>query len=380
MTRSIDLRRLQESLRALAQPLQTRNLLLPNRFAMAPMTRLNSPGGAPTAENANHYAARAAGGVGTIITEGILLDDPSAGFSHRIPRLNAPDSQAGWIALVQAVKGHGSRIIAQLWHTGGARGESPSYHPTSAPRSPSGLGLDGERIGPALSVDQMERLVGDYAQSAVRAQQLGFDGVEIHGAHGYLLDEFLWSRTNRRADEYGLATRSGTTFPAQVVRAVRAAVGPGYPILYRFSQWKVGHYDEVNVRTPDQLEALLAPLIEAGVDVFHVSARRHWTATFGEETTLAGWTRRVSGLPVIAVGSVGIESQFGESVSERQVDLEGHCLRLTSSFEKGEFDVIAIGRALLGDPGLINKILNGDYAGVQIYKKQGSSRSKPRTA
>jgi 2,4-dienoyl-CoA reductase-like NADH-dependent reductase (Old Yellow Enzyme family) len=226
----------------------------------------------------------------------------------------------------------------------------------------------------------MTSLLADYASSAVRAHQLGFDGIEIHGAHGYLLDEFLWARTNRRQDRFGMSTDYGATFPSHVVQAVRAAVGPDFPISYRISQWKVDHYDDVNFRTPDQLEAVLAALVDAGVDIFHVSTRRHWDPAFDEETTLAGWTRKLSGLPVIAVGSFGMETQFGEGDSPRRVELERHCRRLLMNFEKEEFDVVAIGRGLLGDPLLIRKILSGDYASVRGYEKGAASGSKPRTA
>ena len=119
-----------------------------------------------------------------------------------------------------------------------------------------------------------------YATAAANARAAGFDAVELHGAHGYLLDEFLWERTNRRTDGYGGSLAARTRFPADVVAAVRAAVGPDFPILYRFSQWKTHQYDARIAETPAELEAILTPLIDAGVDVLHPSTRRHYLPAF----------------------------------------------------------------------------------------------------
>jgi len=112
------------------------------------------------------------------------------------------------------------------------------------------------------------------AQSAVNARDAGFDAVELHGAHGYLLDEFLWTRTNLRTDSYGGSLAARTRFPAEVVAAVRGAVGPDYPIVYRFSQWKASDFGASIVGNPVELQELLGPLVDAGVDLFHPPALR----------------------------------------------------------------------------------------------------------
>lgn len=342
----------------LFQPLAVRSLTVPNRFAMAPMTRQAAPGGIPGSDVAEYYRRRAAGGVGLIITEGIRLPDPAAGFPVSVPTLAGDEVLAGWRRVVDGVHAEGATIAAQLWHQGIERRDDDGVEPVG----PSGIDGRGERRGRALRTDELPEIAALYATSAATARNLGFDAVEIHGAHGYLLDEFFWERTNRRTDGYGGSLAARTRFPAEVVAAVRAAVGPDYPIIFRFSQWKGTDYTASIAEDPTQLQELLTPLVEAGVDALHPSTRRHYAPGFPDhdgELSLAGWTKKVTAVPVIAVGSVGLETQFrsekrGEVIAPAPVD------RLVEQFDAGEFDVVAIGRALLADPAWVNRLRDGE--------------------
>ncbi|MGV0871555.1 NADH:flavin oxidoreductase [Mycolicibacterium sp. XJ879] len=335
-------------------PLRVGSLTVPNRFAMAPMTRQASPGGVPGADVAEYYRRRAAGGVGLIITEGIRLPDPAAGYPLRIPALAGDEVLDGWRRVVAGVHAEGATIAAQLWHQGAERDDADGVTPVS----PSGVDGHGQPKGRALRTDELTQLTQLYARSAVTAREVGFDAVELHGAHGYLLDEFFWERTNLRTDDYGGPLAARTRFPAEVVAAVRAAVGPDYPIIFRFSQWKGTDYTATIAEDPTQLQELLTPLVDAGVDVLHPSTRRHYAPAFPDhdsDLSLAGWTKKVAGVPVIAVGSVGLETQFrserrGQVIAPAPVD------RLVEQFDAGEFDVVAIGRALLADPGWVNRL------------------------
>lgn len=349
----------------LFQPLTIRSLTVPNRFAMAPMTRQASPQGIPGSNVAEYYRRRAAGGVGLIITEGIRLPDPAAGFPASVPTLAGDEVLAGWTRVVDSVHSEGATIAAQLWHQGVERRDDDGVEPVG----PSGIDGRGEPRGRALRTDELAEIAQLYATSAATARDLGFDAVEIHGAHGYLLDEFFWERTNRRTDGYGGSLAARTRFPAEVVAAVRAAVGPDYPIIFRFSQWKGTDYAASIADDPTQLQELLTPLVDAGVDVLHPSTRRHYLPGFeghDPELSLAGWTRKVTGVPVIAVGSVGLETQFrsekrGEVIAPAPVD------RLVDQFDAGEFDVVAIGRALLADPAWVNRLRDGELDGFGGY-------------
>ncbi len=346
-------------------PIEVKSLKLRNRFAMAPMTRSFSPGGVPRENVAEYYRKRAAGGTSLIITEGTLIPDPAAGPDSRVPHIHGDESLGGWKGVVDAVHAEGSAIIPQLWHLGVERGASPRFNPDVVTVSPSGIALDGSPVGRAFTAADLEEQKQFWVDAAVNAKKTGFDGVELHGAHGYLLDEFLWEQTNTREDGYGGSLEARTRFPAEVVAAIRAAVGPEFAIVYRFSQWKSGHYDARLAQTPQQLERILAPLVDAGVDVLHPSTRRHWEPAFPElsgvegERGLAGWTKSITGLPTITVGSVGLDQVFTGAWGKDSTAATTSLDPLLAQFARGEFDIVAVGRALLSDPEWVNKVQQG---------------------
>lgn len=354
---------------ALFQPIIVRSLTIPNRFAMAPMTRMASPGGVPGPDVAAYYARRAAGGVGLIITEGVRIPHSASGFPFTIPGIDSTDQLSGWRAVTAAVHAEGGTIAAQLWHQGAQRPVQPEGSPDQAPVSPSGRDVFGNPVGHALGIDELGIVAQAYAQAARNAKSVGFDAVELHGAHGYLLDEFLWDKTNLRTDGYGGSAAARTRFPAEVVAAVRNAVGRDYPIIFRFSQWKADHYDAHIATTPAELEALLRPLVDAGVDVLHPSTRRHYLPAFPDShpaLSLSGWTKKLTGLPVIAVGSVGLQTEH-RSASPTDVVVPAPVDRLLEQFDAGELDVIAIGRALLADPEWVNRLRDDALDGFDGY-------------
>jgi 2,4-dienoyl-CoA reductase-like NADH-dependent reductase (Old Yellow Enzyme family) len=352
----------------LSRPLTLGGLTVPNRIVMAPMTRQFSPGGVPDEAVAAYYARRAAGGVGLIVTEGTYVGHESAGQSDRVPRFHGEEQLAGWAKVAEAVHAAGGRIVPQLWHIGMVRtaGQPPF---TDAPAvGPSGIRLDGtEGTGKAMSQGDLDDVIAAFAQAAADAERIGFDGVELHGAHGYLIDQFLWSGTNRRADAYGGDLLARTRFGAEIVAAVRAAVSPDFPVIFRFSQWKSDNYDARLAATPAELDALLAPLAAAGVDAFHASTRRYWLPEFdGSELNLAGWTRKLTGRPVITVGSVGLDGDFLRGFQGEGAPLKG-IDDLLDRLEREEFDLVAVGRALLQDPEWAAKVLAGRFDELDAY-------------
>ncbi len=360
------------TLAPLLAPFSAAGLDLRNRFAMAPMTMRRSPDGVPGPWSVDHYRAVAAGGTGLVITEGTVVRDPASSMSSAVPRFFGEDAGAGWRAVVDAVHAEGAAIIPQLWHTGVLRGESSDSNPDVPAKSPSGLDPDGRPLGAELTTGGIDSIIADFAESAALAKEWGFDGLELHGAHGYLLDEFVWSVTNRRADRYGAGAGSRMAFPVEVVKAVRSAVGQDFPIVYRFSQWKAGHYDARIARTPAELEGFLTPLLDAGVDVFHASSRRHWLPEFTDDDprlALAGWVKKISGVPVVSVGSVGVDTEFGPANAVLAESKDDRLRLLAEQFDRGEFDVIALGRALLGDPAWVAKATGGRAEEIVPYTK-----------
>ncbi|MGW7269357.1 NADH:flavin oxidoreductase [Streptomyces sp. NPDC054864] len=335
----------------LDRPFSVGSLTLPNRIVMAPMTREFSPGGVPGADVAEYYARRAAAGVGLIITEGTYVDHASAGTSDRVPRFHGDDALEGWRKVVDAVHASGGKIIPQLWHVGVTRDEGKGPVPSAPAAGPSGIDLDGQPKGSALTSDDLDDVIRAFADAAAAAERIGFDGIELHGAHGYLIDQFLWERTNRRTDGYGGGIEARARFAAEIVSAVRAAVSPDFPVFFRLSQWKAGSFDAKLAASPEELERLLTPLADAGVDVFHASTRRYWLPEFdGSDLNLAGWVKKVSGRPVVTVGSVGLDQEFvgpqGWAGPSAATGIE----LLLDRLERDEFDLVAVGRALIADP------------------------------
>ncbi|MEU1696668.1 NADH:flavin oxidoreductase [Streptomyces hirsutus] len=344
----------------LSRPAVINGLTVPNRIAMAPMTRMFSPGGVPGEDVVSYYSRRAAAGVGLIVTEGTYVGHESAGLSDRVPRFHGEEQLAGWAKVADAVHAAGGTIVPQLWHIGMVREQGRAPYPDAPAIGPSGVRTDGtEGAGKAMTRADIDDVVGAFAQAAADAERIGFDGVELHGAHGYLIDQFLWAGTNRRADAYGGDPVARTKFAADVVAAVRERVSPAFPVIFRFSQWKQDAYDARLAETPGELEAILAPLVAAGVDAFHASTRRYWLPEFeGSEMNLAGWAKKLTGRPAITVGSVGLNGEFQEAFQGRGAEL-GSLDNLLDRLERDEFDLVAVGRAVLQDPQWAAKVLGG---------------------
>ena len=348
---------------ALFTPFTISTLALANRIVMAPMTRSQSPGGVPDDRVVGYYRRRAEHGVGLIVTEGTAIAHPAAVSSPNIPRFHGADALAGWAKVVAAVHGAGGHIVPQLWHVGTARKLGSEPNPEAVPVGPSGLDLTGEPVSAPLTEAEVGALIDAYAQAAADAERLGFDGIELHGAHGYLIDQFFWERTNRRVDKYGGDFVARTRFAVDVIKACRARTSPTFPIILRFSQWKLNEYDAKLVTTPDELARFLAPLAAAGVDAFHCSTRRFWQPEFaGSDLNLAGWTKKLTGRPTITVGSVGLDNEFMSSLREgKNAQLVG-LDPIVKMVERGDVDLVAVGRALLVDPAWAEKVREGRFA------------------
>ncbi len=343
---------------------------MPNRLVMAPMTRNRSPGGVPTSEVAAYYARRA-GQLGLVITEGTYLGEPSSGYSRFVPRLAGADALAGWARVVKSIHRAGGRVFVQLWHVGAqlqAGDDTPA--PDCEPISASGLVAPGKVVGRAMSFADIERVVKSYGCAAAVARRLGFDGIELHAAHGYLIDTFLWHETNRRTDAYGGDTVSRRVrFAVEVVQECRRQTAPDFPIALRFSQWKLADYGARLFSAPLDLELFVEPLAAAGIDLFDCSTRRFWEPAFSQSAmTLAGWTRKLSGKPVIAVGSVGLSTDLlGTLAGEKASVFVSTICKAADLVDRDEVDLIAVGRAILADPHWAEKVGNGRIEDIESF-------------
>jgi 2,4-dienoyl-CoA reductase-like NADH-dependent reductase (Old Yellow Enzyme family) len=360
----------------LFSPIQLGSLKLKNRVVMAPMTRTFSPKGIPNDLVVAYYQRRAKNDVGLIITEGTCVGHKAASGYANVPYIYGEKPLAGWKKVVEAVHQAGGKIVPQLWHVGAIRQANKGAGPDeSIPGySPSGLVMPGKEVGVAMSEQDVQDAIDAFVQAAVDSQKIGFDGVEIHGAHGYLVDQFFWEGTNQRTDKYGGDLVARTTFAVEIVKGIREKCGADFPIILRFSQWKQQDYSAKLADTPEQLKAFLTPLVEAGVDIFHCSTRRFWEPEFeGSDLNLAGWTKKLTGKPSITVGSVGLNSSFIDEEKRDMVESssveEDSLENLSTRINNDEFDLVAVGRAVLQDPEWVIKVREGRINELEDYSK-----------
>lgn len=351
----------------LLTPLQLRGLTLPNRIAMAPMTRSRSPGGIPTEGMAAYYQRRAEGETSLILTEGVAVPHNAAiGFSGvdvpDIPYLYGDVALAEWKKIVDAIHDAGGLVAPQLWHQGGMRTPGTGAWPEAESMRPSGLwgplgrfttvpsayveGVAAETR--PMTEEEIADIVHAFAIAASNAKKIGFDAIALHGGHGYLIDAFWWRETNLRTDKWGGEPKRRGAFAGELVRAVREAIGPSMPIILRFSQWKQQDYDGRIAEHPDELGDLLGPAVDAGVDLLDVSARNFDTPAFeGSELSLAGWARKVTGCKSMACGSIGLSKSMYDSHATGGAAALDNIDALMRRFEAEEFDAIAVGRMMI---------------------------------
>lgn len=345
-------------------------LPLKNRVVMAPMTRGFSPDGVLGDDVVEYYRRRAAGGVGLIISEGTTINHPAATDNTNYPKFWGEESLAAWKKVIDAVHSEGGKMVPQIWHLGSMRKQGTGHEPDAVTASPSGFVARGKKKLPALSVEEVEALVVAYAEAALAAKELGFDGVEVHGAHGYLVDTFFWDGTNEREDRYGGSIEKRTQFAVEIVKKIRELCGEEFPIILRFSQWTQTDYDARLVETPEELGRFLKPLCDAGVDIFHCSTRRFWDPEFeGSTLNLAGWTKKLSGKPTISVGSVGLNQEFITTYAGGEAEV-ANIDNLIERMEGDEFDLIAVGRALIANPEWTEIVKDGDMSKLKSFDKE----------
>ena len=361
---------LNRSTEALFRPFRLGTLDLANRIVMAPMTRSHSPGGVPGADVAAYYRKRAEGGVGLIMTEGTFVPDAAAGFDPDVPLFHGEDALDGWRQVAEHVHAANGRIFPQLWHVGLVI--RPGQEPARGvrPVGPSGLAKPGERIAEPMTQSEIDSAIWAFGKAARSAEALGFDGVELHGAHGYLIDQFFWEGTNERTDQYGGGLVARTRFAVDIIQEVRRRVGPEFPVVLRFSQWKLQDFDAKLARTPQELENFLRPLADAGVDAFHCSTRRFWEPEFaGSELNLAGWTKKLTGKPTITVGSVTLTDEFVRSFRTDEITGVSGIDNLLDRMERDEFDLVAVGRSLIANPDWAEIVRRGDLRKLRSFQR-----------
>lgn len=392
----------------LFSPITIGRMTLDNRFVMAPMGRSSAPGGVLSPAYAPYYRRRAAGGTALIIGEATAIDHPTAQHMTTSSTIYGAGAEA-WAEVVLEVQAAGGKFMPQLWHAALMRSPYPSDDPKlemanreAKSMSPSGLYMPG-LIDPALTPPdpvqveepmtpgEIEQCIDAFGRAAATAMAIGCDGIDIHGAHGYLIDEFLWAQLNARTDEYGGSLANRVRFAVEVVRACRAATAPDFPIFFRMSQWKQQDYRAQLAETPEELAQIVQPLAEAGVDLFDCSTRRFWEPAFaGSDLSLAGWVRKLSGKATMMVGSLGIAKEVLEkdamdalrkvaaggasTTADAVPEIGGDLFMLDDAvrrLEAGECDLLGVGRMLITNPDLANRVRSGQgIEALKVYRTE----------
>jgi len=335
------------------EPLRLGPLNLPNRLAVAPMTRVSAtPDGVPTAEMAEYYAGFAAGGFGLILTEGIHTDHLySQGYLNQPGLVTGPQVHA-WRDVTRQVHASGGRIIAQLMHAGALSQGNPYSEATAGPSPVKPLGEmmpDYGGSGPwpvprELTPADLDAVVAGFVTAALNARVAGFEGVEVHAANGYLLDQFLTDYTNQRTDEYGGCVSNRIRLTTRIVAAIAAAVPADFLVGVRLSQTKV---NDLVYRWPGgaaDAEVIFPAVAGAGATYLHIASEgRNWidTARLSGGQTITGLARRLTGLPVIANGGMHDPAQAA------QVLTDGHA------------DLLSLARGALANPDLPRRLAEG---------------------
>ncbi|MRR15441.1 MAG: FAD-dependent oxidoreductase [Deltaproteobacteria bacterium] len=323
-------------------------LTLKNRVIFPPMgTMLPDEGGFISRELIDYHVARAKGGCGMNIIEVSAVHPSTKG--PRTIGIYDDSFIPGLTKLAAAIRGAGGKACIQLWHAGRQTNSRVTGMPIVAP-SPIPCPLCRE-MPAELTADQIHELAGAYGDAAVRAKQAGFDAVEVHGAHGYLIAQFMSAYSNHRQDEYGGSLENRARFALEVIRDIRRKTGPGFPVLYRLS---ADEYVE-NGLTVEETKRIVRMLEKAGIDAVHVSAGVYGSLAriippldLTENPFLenAAAVKSVASIPVIAA------IRFNDPVAADQ------------SLGEGKADFVAVGRGHLADPEFCNKALAGDFDSI----------------
>ncbi len=323
---------------------------LANRAIVSPMTRTSATvGGLATDTMVDYYTEFARGGWGLVMTEATYIDlKYSQGYSEQ-PGIANDAQQESWRKVVEAVHAEGVPFFMQLFHAGAVNQGNNWVEGSIAPSVVQPLGEQIPRYngnGPfqtprEISRDEMAKVVASFAAAAERAIELGFDGVEVHGANGYLMDQFLTTYTNQRTDEYGGAIENRARFHVDVMTAVRAAIDPAVPVGVRISQTKVNDLEYSWPGGDDDAKVVFGKIGDIGNMFIDCSAHLGCAPVFGTDRSLAGLAKRYSDLPQIANGKLHDPAEAERALTQ------------------GEGDFCAIAKGALADPAWPKKIAAG---------------------
>lgn len=336
----------QKSEQPLLTPIAVGPITLPNRIVMAPMTRsrAENPGQVPVDIMAEYYAQRASAGL--IISEGSPVSPMGHGYLHT-PGIHSREQVEGWKKVTRAVHEKGGRIFLQIWHVG--RVSHPDFHGGALPLAPSSINPETECYTPMgkkstvvpkeMSILEIRDVVMQFVTGAINAREAGFDGVEIHGANGYLIEQFLRDSSNRRTDEYGGSIANRSRFLTEIVDGVGRAIGRDRTGL-RLSPANVWNVP-ADSDTRALYDSVIGALSGTGLAYLHLREK----------------AADVSAIPNMVVNvTEHYRARFkGVLMTNTSFDRESG----NAAVEKGLADLVAFGAPFIANPDLVDRFANG---------------------
>lgn len=323
----------------LFSPFQLKHIRLKNRIGLAPMTRMSSPGDSiPRQDVLDFLVRRAKNGAAIVYTEAIVTDYESAQGYPGQARMTTQRQIDAWRPVVQAIKTEGAMAIMQIIHCGriawtevnpARRVIAPS---PVIPRQKNPLTNSPYPVPDEMSRFDIEHVIVGFAETARGAMQAGFDGVEAHGAHGYLINQFLSSYSNKRTDAYGGSIQNRYCFAHEIIHAVRKEVPEDRLLTFRISNWGVVDMDVSLFSSKAEYQEIITFLSEEPIDAISVSTYNYTDQAFGTDQNMAAITREVTPLPIMICGKIYDRSSAQDALRDADIVLSAKSMLLNPNW------------------------------------------------
>jgi 2,4-dienoyl-CoA reductase-like NADH-dependent reductase (Old Yellow Enzyme family) len=323
----------------LFSPFQLKNFILKNRVGVAPMTRMSSVrDSVPRQDVLDFLVRRAANNAAVVYTEAIVTDYESAQGYPGQARMTTQRQIETWVPVVKAIRQHGSVSIMQMFHCG--RMAWPEVNPAKRSIGPSPLvpkqdnPLTGTPypVPDEMSLFDIEHVINGFVETARGAVAAGFDGIEIHGAHGYLINQFLSSYCNQRSDSYGGSVENRFRFAREIIQAVRPAVPEDRLITFRISNWGVADPEVSLYETKDEYQQIIRMLSREPIDAISVSTYDFTQKAFDTKENMAQITREVTDLPLMICGRIYDRASADQALEDADIILSAKAILLNPNW------------------------------------------------
>ncbi len=320
-------------------PFKLNSFTLKNRIGVAPMTRMSSPGDSiPRQDVLDFLVRRAENDAAIVYTEAIVTDYESAQGYPGQARLITQRQIEAWKPVVEAIRKEGAVSIMQMFHCG--RMAWPEINPANRVLAPSAISpqqknpLTGEPypVPDEMSTFDIQHVITGFVETARGAVEAGFDGIEVHGAHGYLINNFLSSYSNRRTDEYGGPVENRYRFAHEIIQAVRQVVPPDRLLTFRISNWGVADMEVSLFEDRSEWQQIIKMLSKEPIDAISVSTYDYSAKAFGTDQTMAQITREATDLPLMICGKIYDRATAEDAMEHADIILSAKSILLNSNW------------------------------------------------